>query len=193
MTWSVLQVDAKGGSQVFVSKRTPASLFKTHWENKMKARRSFTALLTLLLALVPVASAAAGSGGGILVATGWEWCMDKVGDVSWCTNYLGPYANDKIVMKWNAEWDRGNAEGWSNPPYDAWENNQWNGMVPGGSGETWHYKFVWVGPCGPDGTSLENGGYCIWGQFAVISSHGTAGHQHLWEVLASPAGYGAYP
>ena len=37
------------------------------------------------------------------------------------------YANDKIVMKWNAEWDRGNDEGWSNPPYAAWIDNEWNG------------------------------------------------------------------
>jgi hypothetical protein len=102
------------------------------------------------------------------------------------------YANDHLVMKWNAEWDRGNDEGWSNPPYDAWENNEWNGMVPDGSGETWHYKIVWYGPC-TDGTSLPNGGYCIWGQFAVIMSHGTFEGQHFWEVLANPAGYGFYP
>ena len=127
------------------------------------------------------------------VGTGWSWCMGKVGDEAWCTDYLGPYANDKLVMKWNAEWDRGNAEGWSNPPYDAWCSNEWNGMMPGGSGETWHYKYAWVGPCGAYGTPLDNGGYCIWGQFAVIMSHGTYEGQHFWDALASPAGYGFYP
>src|SRR5665811_1771876 len=40
------------------------------------------------------------------------------------------YANDHLVMKWNAEWDRGNAENWSQPPYAAWEDNEWNGKVP---------------------------------------------------------------
>ena len=124
------------------------------------------------------------------VGTGWSWCMGKVGDETWCTNYLGPYANDKLVMKWNAEWDRGNAEGWSNPPYDAWENNQWNGKVHGGSGEVWHYKFKWVGPCGAYGTPLPDGGYCIWGQFEVVQSHGTAGNMHYWDAHAIPTGYG---
>jgi hypothetical protein len=129
----------------------------------------------------------------ILNGTGWSWCMDKFDNEAYCESYLGPYANDKLVMKWNAEWDRGNAEGWSNPPYDAWENNQWNGMVPNGSGEVWHYKIVWVGPCGAEGNPLDNGGYCIWGQFAVILSHGTSGGQHSWDAHASPAGYGTYP
>ena len=102
------------------------------------------------------------------------------------------YANDHLVMKWNKEWDRGNLEGWANPPYDAWTDNEWNGMNPDGSGETWHYKFVWVGPCGAYGTPLPDGGYCIWNQFAVILSQGTFGGQHFWDVLANPAGYGAY-
>ena len=129
----------------------------------------------------------------IFSGTGWLWCMGKVGDVDWCTAYLGPYRDDKVIMKWNAEWDRGNAEDWANPPYDAWLNNQWNGMAPGGSGETWHYKYVWVGPCGADYTPLANGGYCIWGQFAVILSHGTIEGQHFWDAHGTPAGYGYYP
>lgn len=103
------------------------------------------------------------------------------------------YANDHLVMKWNAEWDRGNDEGWSNPPYAAWNDNEWNGRVPGGSGETWHYKTVWVGDCVADPTLVPEGGYCIWGQFAVILSHGTAGGEHIWDARALPAGYGAYP
>jgi len=101
------------------------------------------------------------------------------------------YAADRLVMKWNAEWDRGNDEDWTNPPYAAWETNEWNGMVPGGSGETWHYKIQWVGPCGADGTPLDDGGYCVWGQFEVILSHGTVAGSHVWDVLAKPAGFGS--
>lgn len=129
----------------------------------------------------------------IFSGTGWSWCMGKFSNEAYCTAYLGPYADDKLVMKWNAEWDRGNAENWSNPPYDAWTNNHWNGMAPGGSGETWHYEYVWVGSCGDYGTPLPNGGYCIWGQFEVIMSHGTFENQHYWDAHASPSGYGSYP
>ncbi len=131
----------------------------------------------------------------IFNGTGWSWCMDKVGNAAWCSSYLGPYANDKLLMKWNAEWDRGNAEGWSNPPYDAWENNEWNGRGRNGSGAVWHYNIAWVGPCGPAGTPLPDGGYCIWGQFEVLMDHGTDpsfGPGHIFFALATPAGYGAH-
>jgi hypothetical protein len=99
------------------------------------------------------------------------------------------YANDKLVMKWNAEWDRGNDEKWANPPYDAWENNEWNGKVPGGSGEVWFYKIKWVGPC-TNYETFPDGGYCIWGQFEVLMDHGIAGVEHIWFTHANPAGYG---
>lgn len=103
------------------------------------------------------------------------------------------YANDKVVMKWNAEWDRGNAEKWLYPPYKAWENNEWNGNVPGGSGEVWHYKIVWIGfPGLPNSEPLPEGGYYIWGQFAVIMDQGTADAEHFWYTHAMPTGYGAY-
>lgn len=128
----------------------------------------------------------------IFSGTGLSWCMEAGGSESACAVSMYPYANDKLVMKWNAEWDRGNDEGWSNPPYNAWENNEWNGMAPGGSGEVWAYKIVWVGPCGNNGDPVVGGGYCIWGQFAMILSQGIAGGEHLWDVLAKPAGYGAY-
>lgn len=100
-----------------------------------------------------------------------------------------PYVNDKLAMKWNSEWDRGNDEGWSNPPYRAWIDNHWNGKN-GGSGETWLYRIKWVGPCGSHGTPTGDGGYCIWGQFEVIMSHGTSGNQHFWDAHATPAGFG---
>lgn len=128
----------------------------------------------------------------IFSGTGWSWCMEKVGNEGWCTDYLGPYKDDKLIMKWNAEWDHGNADGWTDESYDAWLNNQWNGNVPGGSGEVWHYKYVWVGPCS-EGETLPEGGYCIWGQFEVILSQGTGEDGHYWDAHATPSGYGSYP
>lgn len=103
---------------------------------------------------------------------------------------LALYANDHLKMKWNAEWDRGNAEGWNNGPYTAWLDNNWNGQVPNGSGEVWQYRIKWIGSCGPDGTALSDGGYCIWGQFEVLLSHGTVDNEHFWDAHAIPAGFG---
>lgn len=123
--------------------------------------------------------------------TGESWSLAK----GLPADYLGIYAPDKLVMKWNAEWDRGNAEGWSNPPYDAWENNEWNGMVKDGSGAVWHYKIVWVGDYTADPSLIPDGGYGIWGQFAVIMDQGkdpSFGPGHLWFTHANPTGYGAY-
>lgn len=100
------------------------------------------------------------------------------------------YANDHLVMKWNAEWDRGNAEGWSNPPYAAWENNEWNGAVPGGSGEVWHYKIKWDKGCADSGVPSADGGYCIWGQFEVLMDQGTMDGVHEWYAHAVATGYG---
>ena len=98
------------------------------------------------------------------------------------------YANDKIVMKWNAEWDRGNDEGWANPPYAAWIDNEWNGKK-GGSGSVWHYKIKWIGAC-TDYATLPDGGYCIWGQFEVLMDQGTDAGSHYWFARATPNGYG---
>ena len=106
------------------------------------------------------------------------------------TAYGDPtYGTDHLKMKWNAEWDRGNAENWSNGPYAAWIDNQWNGSVPGGSGENWHYKIKWIDECGSTGTPTTNGGYCIWGQFEVVMSHGTVANEHFWDTHAKPSGY----
>ncbi len=121
----------------------------------------------------------------IFSGTGGSWCAAK--GYGWdCSGYpiMAPYVNDKLVMKWNAEWDRGNAENWANGPYDAWEDNEWNGMA-GGSGEIWHYKIVWVA----DPSDTE---YPIWGQFSVIMSQGTSEGQHIWDTHATPTGYGSY-
>jgi hypothetical protein len=104
------------------------------------------------------------------------------------------YANDYLVMKWNAEWDRGNLEGWTDPNgYKAWTDNEWNGNVKGGSGAVWHYKIKWIGICGADYTPLLDGGYCIWGQFEVLMDQGkdpNIGPGHIWFAHANPTGYG---
>lgn len=126
--------------------------------------------------------------------TGMSWCLARGWTAEECNAFFGVYVNDRLVMKWNAEWDRGNAENWANPPYAAWENNEWNGAFRGGSGAVWHYKIQWIGPCGSDGTALPDGGYCIWGQFEVIQDHGidpNIGPGHIWFALAKPNGYGA--
>jgi len=127
----------------------------------------------------------------IFNGTGYGWCAGKYGwTAEQCEGYLGIYAGDKIVMKWNAEWDRGNADGWKSPPYKAWTDNEWNGMK-GGSGSVWHYKISWYGPC-TEGATFPEGGYCIWGQFKVLMDQGTlpeGGHE--WWAKSTPAGYGA--
>lgn len=128
--------------------------------------------------------------------TGYQWCMGKYGwDVAACDSYLGIYAGDKLVMKWNEEWDRGNAEGWSNGPYRAWTSNEWNGM-DGGSDAVWHYKIVWDEGCAENGSPTAKGNaYCIWGQFATVMDQGkdpSYGPGHFWFAHGTPSGYGAY-
>lgn len=115
------------------------------------------------------------------------WCQSKLG-TSCSTTAYAPYANDHLVMKWNAEWDRGNAEGWENPPYDAWITNEWNGMVPGGSGEIWHNKIVWIGDC--QATVFDDGGRCIWNQFEELMSQGVVDGAHEWDIHVTPNGFG---
>lgn len=99
------------------------------------------------------------------------------------------YANDHLVMKWSKGWDEARFHSGTWGP-EAWEDNEWNGKKPGGSGETWHYKIIWVGPELETSSYWREGGYPIWGQFEVIFSHGTDANEHFWEAHASPAGYG---
>lgn len=98
------------------------------------------------------------------------------------------YANDHLVMKWSKGWDdaRFNGAPWS---ADAWEDNEWNGKVPGGSGEVWHYKIIWVGPTLQASQYWREGGYPIWGEFEVIFSQGSVANEHFWEAHAKPAGF----
>jgi hypothetical protein len=149
-----------------------------------------------------LAMSAAGNGGGfdefgynntagIFNGTGASWALSK----GLPADYLGIYAPDKLVMKWNAEWDRGNAEGWAVPPYAAWEDNEWNGKAKGGSGEIWHYKIVWDAGCTANGVPSVPGlgVYCVWGQFEVLMDQGhdpNVGPGHLWLAKAKPNGLG---
>jgi hypothetical protein len=100
------------------------------------------------------------------------------------------YANDLVVMKWSKAWDDARFHGAPWTP-DAWESNEWNGNVPGGSGEVWHYKIVWVGPELENSPYWRAGGYPIWGEFEVIMDQGVSPAEgHVWTTLAQPAGYG---
>ena len=134
----------------------------------------------------------------IFNGTYMDWCKAKNDPpAQWCLDYIQGYEKDKLIMKWNTEWDRGNAENWTNPPYTAWLDNESNGRLRGGSGEIWHYKFVWDSGCAENGTpsseAVKGVPYCIWGQFAVIQSQGSdIDRTHIWDVLLSPAGYGHY-
>jgi len=108
------------------------------------------------------------------------------------------YANDHLVMKWSKAWDDARFHGadWT---CDAWEDNEWNGAVSGGSGEVWHYKIIWVGPELENSPCWREGGYPIWGEFEVIMDHGVSkiaeycetnngGHQFCAHAI--PTGYG---
>jgi len=100
------------------------------------------------------------------------------------------YANDMLVMKWSKAWDdaRFRDASWTR---DAWCTNEWNGAVPGGSGEVWHYKIIWVGPELEASSYWVKGGYAIWGQFETIMDHGTiVGEGHTWYAHATPSGLG---
>ncbi len=116
-------------------------------------------------------------------------------------NYLaekgdGPdavYGNDNLIMKWNAEWDQGNLDGWTKPSYrGAWVDNEWNGKVPNGSGQIWHTKIIWVGPGAESSPYWVAGGSSIWGIFEVVMDQGmdpNVGTGHIWNTLTTPNGY----
>jgi hypothetical protein len=99
------------------------------------------------------------------------------------------YANDRLVMKWSKAWDDARFNGAAWTP-DAWETNEWNGAFPGGSGEVWHYKIVWVGPELENSLYWRDGGYAVWGQFEVIMDQGVADGVHTWFTKANPNGFG---
>lgn len=159
----------------------------------MKFRSALATFALLLAFTIPAAAGGFDQYGynrsaRIFVGPASGWCLER-GLAATC---LGEYSNDRLVMKWNAEWDRGNAESWAYGPYDAQLDNEWNGNVPGGSGATEHFKAVWIGGnCGADYTPLADGGYCIWGQFEAIFDKGVDPAGVRFATRATPAGYGA--
>lgn len=151
----------------------------------MKKSAIFFLMITLaLVATVNLAFAAKPANKGFdefgyndtarnFVGTGMSWCMGKVGDEIWCTDYLGEYANDKLNMKWNAAWDKCNEAG--NNSVDAclgaWTTNHWNGSR-GETNANWFYKIIWVGSEGEGSPYWVDGGYSIWGSYEVITDQG---------------------
>jgi hypothetical protein len=99
------------------------------------------------------------------------------------------YAGDHLKMNWSRAWDAARFDGaaWS---CEATLDNQWNGQVPGGSGEVWHYRIVWVGPELSASLCWREGGEPIWDEFEVILSQGTVANAHFWDVHSSPSGFG---
>lgn len=97
------------------------------------------------------------------------------------------YANDELVMKWSKAWDDARFHGAAWQP-GAWLINEWNGKVPGGTGEVWHYKIIWVGPEEQSSPYWVEGGEPIWDDKEIIFSQGINDLGHVWEVLAQPAG-----
>lgn len=104
------------------------------------------------------------------------------------------YANDHLVMKWNAQWDNCNANGFNDPAFcaGAWLDNEWNGQVPGGSGVSEHYKIIWVGSAGVNSVYWRPGGYSVWNNYEVIMDQGFDSTGHFWFAHATPDGYGIY-
>lgn len=164
-------------------------------------KKLFALIMTAVL-MLSIATPAFAAGGfdtfgynrtaRIFNGTGESWSVEQ----GLPADYLGIYAPDKLVMKWNAAWDACNETGDPEDCAGAWTDNEWNGMVPGGSGAVWHYKIVWVGgDCGADGTLLDDGGYCIWGQYETIMDQGvdpSYGSGHMWFAHANPTGYGSH-
>lgn len=101
------------------------------------------------------------------------------------------YANDHLVMKWNAAWDACNAAGGNDATacLGAWTDNEWNGNVPGGSGYSDHYKIIWVGSQGVNSPYWRDGGYLVWGNYETIMDQGVYG-THTWWAHGIPNGYG---
>ena len=102
------------------------------------------------------------------------------------------YANDHLVMKWSKGWDDARFNGAAWGP-DAWEDNEWSGMNPDGSGWTEHVKIVWVGPELEQSQYWRAGGYPIWGEFEVLMDQGMSPDGFYSYAHALPNGYGVKP
>ena len=166
-------------------------------------------VLLSFLAVVGIASAQSFSGynynANIFVGTYTQWCYQSgYGTNASCAASLGSSANDLVVMKWNAQWNNCNANGYNNPTYclGAWVDNEFNGKVPGGDGSVWHYKIIWVGSEGSSSPYWLPGGYSIWNNYEVVMDQGVdpsgaynwcgaTGLVHQFCALTTPNGYGA--
>jgi hypothetical protein len=100
------------------------------------------------------------------------------------------YANDHLVMKWNDVWDTCNAHGTDSATYclGAWITNEWNGLIPGGSLTTDHFKIIWVGSAGTSSPYWVAGGSLIWNNYETIMEQGTQSGQHFIWTFATPNG-----
>ena len=159
-------------------------------------KKLFALLIVMVLLAVPVSTAFAGGFdefGYNDVAGIFNAPADGVDRVLDGKVWGDPtYANDRLTMKWNAAWDDCNAHGYNDPVYcaGAWTSNEWNGMVPGGSGEVWHYKIIWVGSGGASSEYWQPGGYSIWGNYEVIMDQGMSDSVHFWFAHGISTGYG---
>ncbi len=137
----------------------------------------------------------------IFVGTGMQYCNQRLGitDKAACETAIGEDADDRLVMKWSQAWDNavfgpdGDRYSGDELPWttDAWVYNQWNGMFPGGSGESYHSKIVWVGtPCDNTNPNWRDGGTCIWGQMEIVHKQGKDSSGHWWGAKGIPSGYG---
>ena len=102
------------------------------------------------------------------------------------------YANDHLVMKWNAAWDACNDNGYDDPDFclGAWTTNEWNGMNPDGSWSNWHYKIIWVGSAAEASAYWVEGGYSVWGNYEVLSDQGVDANGHQVYAHGIPNGLG---
>ncbi len=169
----------------------------------MKKLFAFASTLLTLAAFIATPALASGFnqygynyGARIFNGTALNWCLASGAAKSACENSLGVYANDQLVMKWNAQWDNCNNNGYDNPTYclGAWDDNEWNGKVSNGSGQNWHYKIIWVGSLAENSPYWQPGGYSVWGNYEVVMDQGTdpnVGPGHMWFAHAVPNGYGA--
>ena len=144
----------------------------------------------------------------VFVGTGMQYCQQRISPTitkDACETAIEEDADDHLVMKWSKAWHmavfgpdniRGGSDtlSWSDAVDQygsAWVNNQWNGMVPGGSGGSYHSKIIWVGtPCNDGNPNWRDGGSCIWGQMEIIHKQGKDSSEHYWGPHGIPSGYG---
>lgn len=128
----------------------------------------------------------------VFVGTCKSWAIAGGQDAS---NFCGSYLNDKLVMKWNEAWDDCNANGNDDPKYcaGAWDTNHWNGKVPGGSGEIYQFKSIWVGSAGEDSLYWREGGQLLWDNYETIFEQTSGSGPAVKLVHATPGGLGFMP